>query len=216
MSNSKPWLWACATVMAAISAAAAQTSSQAPEEARQAAAKSIQTLEGYEAARITGPSVPAPGAGMSLGEPFHDYIIRLDDLKNWDGKDASALLHSTGRYVYPINMRGIAQASVTVGMSHGQWTCLRFGTRQEAESRSFIEENLRRDAPGSHAGTGIEVRLPTFHVSFIAQRTGGELQFTPTKSLPKYDLEAGKTEPARKVLLRLQPAAQKLDPDQPN
>ena len=61
-----------------------------------------------------------------------------------------------------------------------------------------------------------QVRVPAMNVAFIGYRSSGQLLFSPIWSRPDLGLEAGKTEPASKVLRQLQPVARKIDPSVPN
>jgi hypothetical protein len=183
-------------------------------EAHDAAAKSLQVLRDYNLSK----QADAPGGNpeTAVGVHFHDYIVGLEDLKKWDGKDATSILHPTGQIVFQINSKSgaqSAQSSVTVAKTGDTWDYVAFGTPKEAQARSDVLGKTMWATSARNPSDMRQVRVPSFHANFIAQRVNGVLQFTAINSLPKLNIEVGQTEPAEKVLLRMQPAAQKLDPN---
>jgi hypothetical protein len=193
---------------------------EVPAGARQAAVASLQTFRELAApqenAEKMGLDTPEQASQTALGNPIQDYLIGLSDLKGWDGRDPAALLRPTGQLIFPITTEGATRTSVTVAQVKGTWKAAAFGSPNEAQARSRVRESLGSGAPGAAAGATIQVRVPALQAVFVAQQVGGELQFTPIFSLPGLGLEAGRTEPAREVLLRLQPAARELNPNVPN
>jgi hypothetical protein len=182
--------------------------------AHDAAAKSLQVLRDYNSSKQ--PDAPGGNPETAVGAHFHDYIIGLEDLKKWDGKDAASILHPTGRIVFQINSKNgaqSAQSSVTVAKTGDGWNYVAFGTPKEAQARSDVLGKTMWTTSAGNPADMQQVRVPSLHANFIAQRVNGVLQFTAINSLPKLNIEVGQTEPAQKVLLRMQPAAQKLDPN---
>jgi hypothetical protein len=182
--------------------------------AHDAATKSLQVLRNYNLSK----QADAPGGNpeTAVGAHFHDYIVGLEDLKKWDGKDATSILHPTGRIIFQINSKSGAQpvqSSVTVAKTGDTWNYVAFGTPKEAQARSDVLGKTTWTTSAANPADMQQVRVPSLHANFIAQRVNGVLQFTAINSLPKLNIEVGQTEPAEKVLLRMQPAAQKLDPN---
>jgi hypothetical protein len=225
ISNSKIGLWISGVASLMISSAPAQTPPAVPDEARAEAINSLQVLRDYgrvnqeknlaSGGRVGVPISEeiAPGASAQetfLGDPLVDYVIGLTDLQNWNGANPDTILHSTGRVVFPIDSKEGARSSVTVAKTGDQWSSVNFGSYSEAQSRGKV---LKDQAPGGNAAKAIQVRVPTLHLTFVAYRKDGALEFTPISNVPKLGLAAGVTEPAKEVLLRIQPAARKLDPN---
>lgn len=87
-----------------------------------------------------------------------------------------------------------------------------FGSIKDAQLRDKI---LNEKAVKS-VGPDMQVRVPSLQAVFLAQHHEKVMEFTPIRSIPAFGLEVGKTEPAEFVLLRLQPAARKIDPKELN
>jgi hypothetical protein len=183
-----------------------------PDAARQAAIKSLHDFDNYTKSKRPNAPGGLVDSGTSLGQQFRDYIVGLDDLKQWDGKDPASVLHPTGRIVFQIHDKKSpdqVRASVTVVKAGDTWDYVSFGTSQEAKARS--------DARGfGNSAEMLQVRVPSLHASFVAQKVDGVLELTPIDSVPKLGIESGKTEAARDLFLRLQPTVQKLDPKKLN
>jgi hypothetical protein len=220
MLKSKPWLAVSVIVALGVPALAEMPTGgqlMVPEGAQQAAVKSLQIFKQL-AAPANGRSLAleAPGAQhATLGAPIKDYIIGLASLQNWDGQNPATLLHATGRLIYPIVTNGMTQSSMTLAKTKGEWTAVTFGSPSEAKSRSLVQKTLNASAPGGNVGA-IQVRVPALNAVFIAQKVEGKLELTPIVSQPSLGIEAGKTEQATLLLLRLQPAARQLNLNTPN
>ncbi len=197
-----------------------------PKEAQEAAIQSLQIFRQL----ATAPNQPdiiagGPGAAaeVSLGVPIQDSVIRLSEFRKWDGKDPSTLVHLTGRLIFPIVSKGgdrqITQSSMTLAKRDGLWKAVEFGSVAEALSRTRIEENIMGTAPkapGANPPLVFQVRFRELNISFLASQVDDALLFTSMETVPSLELELGKTGPARDVLLRLQPIADKLEPGAPN
>jgi hypothetical protein len=160
----------------------------------------------------------APGGEKvtaTIGNALHDYYIRLDELKAWDGRDAKRLLHPSGELIYSIKVNGITASEVTVANREGQWKVIAFGPDNEAKSRSAYFETFKVKTLGEGDANVFQVTIPALNATFLAGEFRGSLFLSPIKSQPSFGLEAGKSEPATDILIRLQPAAKKVDPDKP-
>jgi hypothetical protein len=162
---------------------------------------------------------PAPNESQfkrSLGPPVRDYFIRLDELKAWDGKDANALLRESGEVIYPIVADGVTKSEITVASKNGKWTLVAFGPDNEAELRTRYFTVLTSLDPDVIKPANIfQVTVPAMNLIFLAAETRDRLVFTPIRSSPVLKLEAGKTEQANSLLIRLQPAARRIDTEGP-
>jgi hypothetical protein len=212
-SNRKTVLMTSAITMV-VRLATVSAQPAAPDGAHQAALQALSTFRQLAVPTDNNPNghialglnVPGEADHAGIGAPVNDYIIGLIALQKWDGRDPQALLRPTGRVIYPITTDGVTRSSVTLAQKNGQWTAVVFGSADEAQARSRIRANLSAQGPGGDE-VGMQVRIPDFQITFLAQRNGQDLQFTPISTLPGLGIEAGKTEPARQLLLRLQPEA---------
>lgn len=116
----------CVVGVALFPASAQTPSSSIPDKAREAAVRSLQTLRDYAQTRqAQDQGADAPGGlaeDVFVGRSFSDYVIGLEDLQKWDGKDPELILHSTGRVVFLIDSKKDgAQSFVTVANKGGEW-----------------------------------------------------------------------------------------------
>ena len=190
-----------------------------PDQVSVAANKSLETFRalaaGPEDTRTLGLNAPGEASQADVGSPMADFMIDLTALKNWDGNDPTKLLRATGQYVYPINVDGETRTSVTIAKVRGEWKPAIFGSPDEAQARSQVRKSVASNAPGGGSPI-VQVRVPAFNAVFVAQQTKDQLDFTPLESLPDLGIKAGDTEPAKQVLLKLQPIAKEMDPDVPH
>jgi hypothetical protein len=208
------------------SAQSALSTPQEPEGARQAAINSIATFKELN----PNTTIIAPGAGPTvsttgeksavaastkdqLGSSLVDYTIDLNALQTWDGKDVKALLRPTGQLVYSIKSDGNTKTSVTVAKLNDQWAPISFGNQQEAEARERVSRRLART--GKAKAQPVQIRIPSLHATFLGQQINGKWQLIPIENQDALGLRAGAIEPAKKVLLRIQPAAKMIDPNTP-
>ena len=159
-----------------------------------------------------------------LGAPIQDSIIRLSELRKWDGKDPSAVLHFTGRLIFPINSiqgdKPFPQSSMTLVKQDGEWwTAVEFGSVAEAQSRARTEGRVLDSTPtgpGSEPPILFQVRFREMRLIFVAKQVDKALFFSSLEPVPSIGLEPGQIANARDVLLKLQPIAAKLVPGAPN
>src|SRR5665213_533583 len=98
------------------------------------------------------------------------------------------------------------------------WTssCPGIGASSTSETvRRLDRYILRAIPPRSSPDANIQVRVPSLHATFLGQQVSGTWRFAPIESEQGLGLKAGAIEPAHKVLLRMQPAARKLDLNTP-
>jgi len=186
-----------------------------PRQAQQAAAESLETLRALAApaenfAKL-GLKESREAERARLGDPMPDYVIDLTALRAWNGDNPKSLLRPTGQFIYPITVDGVTRTSVTIARVNGEWTAASFGPPDEAQARSQIQNDLK-----AKSGQIIQVRVPALNAVFVARQADDTLKFTPVVSQPRFDLTAGRAEPAKQVLLRMQPAAKALDTSVPH
>ena len=77
------------------------------------------------------------------------------------------------------------------------------GPTDQEESRDRIRASLERQ----HSGTPVfQVSIQALHLVFMAQNRNKRLMLTPVADDPEFGLVAGRTETARTILPRLEPA----------
>ncbi len=151
---------------------------------------------------------------VSLGTPIRDYFIRLDEFKEWNGGDVTKLLHSSGEVIFPIQSNGVTTSEVTVANRDGQWKLASFGPANEARGRMEYFNAVKSQAEHGKSADVFQVTIPALDLTFLA--TGGDdVRFTPIRSSASLGLKAGDSEPAKAILIRLQPAARKINIEAP-
>jgi hypothetical protein len=199
---------------------------QVPKDARAAALNSLQTFRQLASAP-NKPDIIAGGPGaaadVSLGSPVQDSIIRLSELRQWDGKDPSSLVHLTGRIIFPIVSRAgdrqITQSSMTLAKKDAEWSAIEFGAVAQAQLRDRIQEKITREAPGAPGGNLpaiFQVRVPTLNLTFLASQEDDRLYLTSMDDIPSIKVTDGQKIPAVEMLSELQSATRELTPGAPN
>ena len=158
--------------------------------------------------RALGLNRAADAAKTTLGTPSKDYLVRLDQLKEYkQGDDPEKLLTDTGIVHYPIVLDNKIRSTVTMARQNGQWKAVSIGEAVRAKKRNVA---LRESAKALHvrAENYFIVRVPALNLEFEAVTDpAGQLQLTPILDFPEWDLRAGTPQPASTVFLKLVPAA---------
>lgn len=168
-----------------------------------------------------GLRAPSDAAKARLGAPLVDHIIGLTDLQAYDGtRDPAALLRRSEQVVYPVLVDGEPRASTIVARQGNEWRAVSFGSpvatgASEAARRAIARDAAQGGTRGAAPSETFQVRIPALNLVFIGQNGDGTLLLTPTVDAPESGLTAGRTEPAREVLLRLVPLARAQDPSLP-
>ena len=158
--------------------------------------------------RALGLNRAADAARTTLGTPSREYLIRLDQLKEFkQGDDPAKLLTDTGIVQYPIVLDNKVRSTVSMVQQDGQWKAISIGEAIRSEKRSTaLQESAK--ALNVSADNYFIVRVPGLNLEFeAATDPAGQLQLTPILDFPEWGLRAGTPEPASAVLLRLVPAA---------
>lgn len=210
------WLISIALMITASEAIAAAPTVQdlgtLPSQSRDAAIKSLQTLQEFvnsENAGNLGLTAPDELKQASLGQPLLDFTIWLDELREYKGQDPTLLLHSTGQVIYPITVKGQTRSSITLHQEKDTWRMVVLGGSGLSQARARVQDSVARQAAVGAADT-FQVRIPALNAVFVAYRADGMLMFTPVVDVE--GIEAGRTIPARDILDRLQQIAREIDP----
>ena len=216
MTSGRALIAAVALVILPATAMAQLSTSGQTEEPPGVRAAAVQSLQTYRRLALSSKfGAPGAAAQAELGSPIYDYMIGLDALAKWKGDDFSSLLHPTGRVIYPITSNGEPQSSVTLSKKDEGWHAVEFGSFNEAKARSEAQEAIAGSGPGGQPAK-FQVRVSALNVSFLASQLAGKTMLTAMGSQPRLGIEAGKTEPAMQVMLRLQHFAREINPDVPN
>ena len=134
-----------------------------------------------------------------LGDPFGEYMVRLDELKKFTSDiNPVDLLHPTERITYPLLVEGATRSGVTVVKRDGKWIPEGIGganyTRILNEVRSQAVQETGRNSTDFFA-----VRVPALNMTFLGTGNGSELTLIPILSDPTYGLIRGERIPAREV-----------------
>lgn len=151
---------------------------------------------------------PADAANAEFGTPLKDYLVRLDQLKEYkSGEDAAKLLTDTGIVHYPLVLGGKTLSSLALATVDGRWEVVSIGDAVRSAKRS---DAVVQSAKALHQAevSYFTVRIPAFNLEFeAATDAAGVLQLTPIVDSPEWGLQAGVPQPAPSVFLRLVPAA---------
>jgi len=197
-----------AAVAATVGAQQMATPYRDPEGAEEAARRALRTFallvnEGnYEELGFESPSEPR---SATLGEPYGEFMVRLDRLEEYQpGGDASELLNATGRLTYPVLVGERTRSSLTVTMREGSWTSESFGAPSYSRRFTEVRDRLGRERPSSEY---FEVRVPALNVSFVGELGESGLLLTPVFDDPRFGFESGGTQPADRALSAMVAAA---------
>jgi hypothetical protein len=142
-----------------------------------------------------------------LGVPISDYLIRLDELKEYPvGRPATELMHATGRLLYPLEVGGKARSAVTLSLSQENWQLESFGSANQISMVTGLREALARKE-GRTAQELFQVRVPALQLLFVGFERSSKIYLAPLFNMPSYGLKKGETYQAEKVLERLVEAA---------
>lgn len=182
-----------------------------------AAQQSLSTLSALAAndnAERLGFAAPGDAAKSELGQPWSDFIVRLDDLRSWkSGSDAMSLLRPTGLVVYPVTVGGGVRSSVTLKKEDSEWKAVSFGAPGQTQAVANTRDSVVKKDTVSGPQT-FQVRIAAFNLLFVGYVSDGKLMLTPVADSQRYDLSAGVTVEADKLFTRLQPDAER-DPGLP-
>ncbi|MBI4997889.1 MAG: hypothetical protein HZC22_13555 [Rhodocyclales bacterium] len=160
--------------------------------------------------RELGLDQASDAVGAELGTPTKDYLVRLDQLKNFkDGDDPATLLTDTGMVHYPVTQGNKIRSSVTLATAAGRWQVVSIGDAQRSQKRSdaqIASAKMLKKAEDSY----FVVRIPAFNLEFQGTTdAAGTLQLAPILDSPEWELKTGTPVAAAAIFLKLVPAATK-------
>lgn len=142
-----------------------------------------------------------------LGIPFSDYIVRLDELKEYQtGRPATEMLHATGRLIYPLEVSQKARSAVILSFINEAWTVESFGGSKQIKLVTELRKTVSR-AEGRTVKELFQVRVPALQLMFIGVERNAKIYLAPLFDMPSYGLKKGERYPAEQVLEKLVKAA---------
>ncbi len=152
--------------------------------------------------KALGFSSEAEAQSATLGAVLEVQMVGLEALKAYKaGDDPKPLLKELGQKLYLVQAGGGVRASVTVEKTSGGWRAVSFGAPQMAR---------RIESEKPEAGAFLVV-IPSLHLSFVARRSGEQLNLSSLYDLPDYGLRAAQPRPAAEVFAALAPIAQRYN-----
>ena len=142
----------------------------------------------------------------SLGQPIEEFMIRLDNLRQYDPDQRGIVISPTRRLTYPVLAGGQQRSSLTVAQSEVGWAAVSFGapnySRLLVDSRERLGGSAKRPASDY-----FEVRVPALNVSFVARQDGEDIVLTPVADDARFDFEAGEDLSLDEALKAMAPVA---------
>ncbi len=151
----------------------------------------------------------------SLGNPLHIFLVRLDQLRQFqpDG-DPEKLLSDIGEELYPVLVNGAPRSAVVVEKRNEQWSPVSYGganlVKALAQRRAGNSAMAKTEEP-----TYFEVHVAALNIYFLGYRQGAKLMLIPLVDDPKYKFAAGTPVPAADAFATLVPAAKAVPNDRP-
>lgn len=199
-----------ATILVMISHANAQERQLPFEEIQRVASGALSTLNELvttENYGVMGFESPAEVRAVKLGEPLRVFMVRLDELQEYQpGSDPSGLLGAGDRVIYPVMFEEQARSSIGVGKVGERWVVTDFGSPVLLKMLTKVRK-ASSDATGLPISSYFVVQVPALNLYFVAHRASEGLMLTPLVDDPSYGFEAGITMPAEEVFTAILPAA---------
>lgn len=213
----------CCTAILALSLLVACGQRQ-PARAPQSASSSQAASQGLETLRKLVNSNNYRSMGFesldevrsdSLGDPLHVYLVRLDQLREFQpGGDPEKLLSDIGQDLYPVLVAGSVRSAVLVEKQGEQWSAVGFGGANLVKAlgqRRSENSTMSKGAAASY----FEVHVAALNMYFLGYRQEKRLMLVPLVDDPQYKFSAGKPIPAADAFITLVPVAKALRTDKP-
>jgi hypothetical protein len=142
-------------------------------------------------------------ASASLGQPVVAFLVRLDQLREYQPSgDATRLLTGGDKVLYPVVADGRVRSSIIIDKGSGSWKAASFGGPQLIQRLTQA-----RDRVSPQGAQTIAVEFLALNAYFLGEFRGSDLFLTPLADQPEFNLKAGTTEQASRVFSQLVPAA---------
>jgi hypothetical protein len=172
---------------------------------------SLGNLVGKENYEIMGFKSLAELKTTTLGEPLRVFMVRLDQLKEYQpGSDPNKLLSSGDQVIYPVMVDKMVRSSVVIGMAKDTWKPVSLGRSNLAQLLTKVLKDNAKSAK-LPVSSYFVVHVPALNLYFVAHRVDKVLTLIPVLDDPSYGFKAGKAIIADKVFEAILPAARKHD-----
>jgi hypothetical protein len=159
-------------------------------------------------------SVPGGIPGdADLGEPFAEFFVRLDRLREYQSSmNPRSLLSGGDKLIFPASSPGSGgrmevRSSVVVKETDSGWKFV----HSEHPLAKTLSQTRTSQAPGERRGMIFAVRVPALNIYLVGREEGGKLLLAEVNE----KLETGVFRPAEEVFSRLVPSAKALDARRP-
>lgn len=151
----------------------------------------------------------------SLGDPLHIYMVRLDQLRDYQSNaDPDKLLSDVDQELYPVVVVGSVRSAVLVEKQGEKWAAVSFGganlVKALAQRRSDSAATSK-----TAAASYFEVHVAALNMYFLGFHQEDRLMLIPLVDDPQYKFSAGSPLPASDVFAALVPAAKAVPTDRP-
>jgi hypothetical protein len=182
------------------------------QSAQLVAAQSLPTLEKLAATGTnSGFASPSEVKAASLGEGIRSFMVRLDELRNYDGsQNANALLKPLDKIIFPVSVAQTVRSSIVVEKVRDKWKATGFGGA--ILTKALVNEKKRSSAETRLPTTDyFSVDVPALNGHFLGYRQGGKLMLISVFDDSKLGFKSGDTLNAEEVFTRLAPIAKQYN-----
>lgn len=127
----------------------------------------------------------------TLGIPVQVFMVRLDDLQEYQGGDPESLLSGGGEFSYPVLVREKVRSSIIIMKRGDDWKAVSFGWSNLITLLTEI-----RKASSERTGVPVDsffaVQIPALNLYFLAYRNANNvLMLIPLLDDPDLKFQAG-------------------------
>lgn len=146
-----------------------------------------------------------------LGQPLQDFMVRLDQLKEYQpASDPDKLLSGGNQVVYPLLVTEQVRSSITIGEINGNWKAVSFGSPKFIKlSNTILTKSA--EVTGISPSSYFVVRVPALNLVFLGYRIDNKLMLVPLLDAPHFGFKAGVSMEANEVFTTILPAAREHD-----
>lgn len=144
-----------------------------------------------------------------LGEPIQEYIIKLDQLRNYkENSDPSSLLSRSQIVIFPVLAGNRVRSSIQFAWIDYSWKAVAFGgtntIRAYTDMRAALMVRLSRTEDDF-----FWVNIPALGLRLIGHYEDKNIMLTPLAGIETLGLNTGKSQPMGEILSALVPLAKK-------
>ncbi|MBE7446943.1 MAG: hypothetical protein HS132_17665 [Planctomycetia bacterium] len=195
------------TVLVMIAQANAQSDNTEPQKVASESIVTLRKLVNEQNYKAMGFESPDEVSTVALGEPIRVFLVRLDQLREYQpGSDPNKLLIDGDKIIYPFTVKEQVRSSVVVEKINEAWNATNFGGPHLIKILANIRKNTS-DSTGLPISSYFAVQVAALNLYFVGHRTDNELMLTPLLDDPGFEFKAGRTMPAKDVFSAILPSA---------